>query len=144
MEKVLVIHGPNMNLLGTREPHIYGTTTLEELNATLAQTAKAMGLKLVSIQSNHEGEIVQAIQEAGAYLGVVLNAAGYTHTSVAIRDAVAACPVPVVEVHMTNPAAREPFRQVSLLASVCAGTIAGFGIDSYILALMWLARTRKG
>jgi len=133
---ILVVSGPNLNLLGRREPSLYGRQTLAALMADLTARAAATGAELAHVQSNDEGTLVDALQGAAATAdAVILNAGGYTHTSVAIRDAVAAIPVPVVEVHLTNPAAREAFRQVSLLAGVCAGSIAGFGALSYRLAL---------
>ena len=139
--KLMVIDGPNLNLLGRREPEHYGRLTLEELRARLRGLAGELGLELVFVQSNHEGELVEAVQEAGrAYAGAVLNAGGYTHTSVALRDAVSACGVPVMEVHLSEPRAREEFRRRSLLAGVCAGCISGLGWHSYALALLWFAR----
>lgn len=138
--KVMVIDGPNLNLLGTREPELYGRLTLEQIHSRLRELAAELEVDLEFFQSNHEGALVDAIQDAGRRAqGVVLNAAAYTHTSLALRDAVLACPVPVVEVHLTNPQAREAFRQVSLLAGACAGCISGFGWRSYTLALRWLA-----
>jgi 3-dehydroquinate dehydratase-2 len=137
--RIAVLNGPNLNLLGAREPEIYGRETLEEINRRLARRAAEMGLAAEFFQTNHEGGLVEAVQRAGREArGVVLNAAAYTHTSVALRDAVAACPAPVVEVHLSDPAGREEFRRVSLLAGVCAGSIAGFGWRSYLLALAWL------
>ncbi|MEW5723033.1 MAG: type II 3-dehydroquinate dehydratase [Thermodesulfobacteriota bacterium] len=139
--KIMVINGPNLNLLGRREPEIYGTRTLAQLEASLSRLGRELGLDLAFFQSNHEGALVEALQAADRDCqGVILNAAGYTHTSVAIRDAVAALGPPVVEVHLSQPAAREDFRRVSLLAGVCAGTISGFGEDSYALALLWFHR----
>jgi 3-dehydroquinate dehydratase-2 len=141
MKRVMVINGPNLNLLGKREPHLYGEMTLEDLEAELARRAKELGMKIGFFQSNIEGELVSAIQLAAKECnGIILNAGGYTHTSVALRDAVAAVDVPVVEVHLTNPQAREDFRRVSLLAGVCAGSISGFGADSYRLALLYFHR----
>ncbi len=142
--KILVVNGPNMNLLGRREPEKYGRLTLAEIEARLTKLAGELGLEAAFFQSNHEGELVSAIQAAGeAGQGIILNAAAFTHTSVAIRDAVAACGSPVVEVHMTNPRAREEFRRVSLLDGVCAGSVAGFGWESYAVALMWFGRFRR-
>jgi len=138
--KILVLNGPNLNMLGRREAEHYGSLTLEEINQRLAALGRELGLELVFMQSNHEGELVEALQGAGEeFAGVVLNAAAYTHTSVALRDAVLCCGVPVVEVHLSNPQAREGFRHVSLLAGACAGSVAGFGWRSYALALRWLA-----
>jgi 3-dehydroquinate dehydratase II len=136
MKKILIIHGPNLNLLGAREPEIYGKTTLEDINKSIAQVAKELGLEAKVFQSDHEGEIVQEIGQASKnFEGIVINPAAYTHTSVAIRDAVAACGLPTVEVHLSNIYAREEFRHKSLTAPVCKGQISGFGIESYILAL---------
>jgi 3-dehydroquinate dehydratase-2 len=138
--KILVLNGPNLNMLGRREAEHYGSLPLEEINQRLAELGRELGLELVFVQSNHEGELVEALQGAGEeFAGVVLNAAAYTHTSVALRDAVLCCGVPVVEVHLSNPQAREGFRHVSLLAGACAGSVAGFGWRSYALALRWLA-----
>lgn len=142
--KIAVINGPNLNLLGQREPDHYGSLTLDQINQRLSQEAEGLGLELSFFQSNLEGELVDEIQRAGRETkGAVLNAGAYTHTSVALRDAVLACGVPVVEVHLSNPAAREPFRHVSLLAGACAGSIAGFGWRSYLLALQWLAQRSR-
>ncbi len=141
--KIDVINGPNLNLLGQREPSVYGSATLGEMEETLRQTAESLGLTLRFFQSNIEGEIVDALQRTGSESqGAVLNAGAYTHTSVAIRDAVAGISAPVVEVHLSNPQARETFRHTSLLADVCEGSISGFGQDSYVLALLWFARKR--
>ncbi|MFZ5587622.1 MAG: type II 3-dehydroquinate dehydratase [Thermodesulfobacteriota bacterium] len=143
--RIMVINGPNLNLLGAREPHIYGGNTLEWIEGELRDLGSELGMVVECVQSNHEGELVGFIQRAGRESqGVVLNAAAYTHTSIALRDAVAACPAPVVEVHLSNPAAREPFRHVSHLAGVAAGSISGFGWQSYALALIWFARRRLG
>ena len=143
--KIMVINGPNLNLLGRREPEIYGNLDLEEINRRLERLAGELGLELEFVQSNHEGDLVDALQRAGRECaGAVLNAAAYTHTSLALRDAAAACPVPVVEVHLSNPQAREEFRQHSFLAGVAAGSIAGFGWRSYALALRWLAEQGTG
>ncbi len=134
--KFLVLHGPNLNLLGSREPDVYGTTTLAEIDELLAQSASARGHEIASFQSNHEGELIDKLQEAGGSTsGVVLNPGGFTHTSVALRDAVQALPVPVVEVHLSNIYARESFRQHSLLSGACAGVVSGFGAHSYLLGL---------
>ena len=135
---VLVLHGPNLNKLGSREPGVYGTTTLPEIDAMLAEEAARRGARVRSLQSNHEGVLIDALHEAvdEGVTAVVLNAAGYTHTSVALRDAVVACRRPVIEVHLSNVAAREPFRHTSLIAPVAVGTIAGFGAESYRLGLI--------
>jgi 3-dehydroquinate dehydratase-2 len=134
--RVLVIHGPNLNLLGLREPHIYGSNTLADIDAALFQTGEKLGLKITTLQTNHEGEIVDAIQGAmGKYHCLVINAAAFTHYSIAIRDALAAVTVPAIEVHLSNIYKREEFRQHSVLAPVVEGQICGFGMDSYCLAL---------
>ena len=133
---IAVLHGPNLNLLGRREPEVYGSTTLAEIDRELALRAERRGATVESWQSNVEGELVSKIQEvASRARGIVLNPAGYTHTSVAIPDAIKAVGVPCVEVHLSNVHAREPFRRKSLVAPVCVGTIAGFGARSYYLAL---------
>ena len=137
---VMVLHGPNLNLLGTREPDVYGTLTLEEVDRRIADRAASKGIQVRSFQSNIEGELVDAIQDATRWAdGIVINAAGYSHTSVAIRDAIAAVDVPAVAVHLSNPAAREEFRHSDLVAGVCWGVISGFGWVSYVLALDVLA-----
>lgn len=142
--KVTVINGPNLNMLGRREPKYYGSMTLADIEELLRRIGDGLGVELGFYQSNIEGELVDAVQKAGAESdGVILNGGAYTHTSVAIRDAVAAIGVPVVEVHLSNPHTREDFRKMSLLSDVCVGTIAGFREESYALALIWLAR-RKG
>lgn len=145
MKKILVIHGPNLNLLGKREPGIYGKTTIESINRSLAGIAKSHKASLECYQSNIEGEIVTRIQKAaGKFDAIVMNPAAYTHTSVAIRDAVSAVKLPVVEVHLSNIYAREKFRHESLIAPVAAGQIAGFGPKSYELGLLAaLALTEK-
>jgi 3-dehydroquinate dehydratase-2 len=135
LKKIVVIHGPNMNLLGRREPEKYGRQTLESVNQNISQKAEEWRARCEFFQSNSEGELVAAIQNAAASDGIILNAAAYTHYSVAIRDAVAAIDIPVVEVHMSNIHAREEFRRQSVIAPVCAGSVAGFGAQSYILAL---------
>jgi 3-dehydroquinate dehydratase-2 len=143
--KIMVINGPNLNLLGLREPALYGSLTLAELNQRLEQLAAELGLGLDFRQSNHEGELVDAVQSLDREAdGAILNAGGYTHTSVALRDAVLASKKPVVEVHLTNPAAREEFRQTSLLAGAARGLVAGFGPLSYELALWWFHRRGPG
>jgi 3-dehydroquinate dehydratase-2 len=139
--KIAVINGPNLNLLGRREPGIYGSETLAQIESRLEQLGRELGLELTFFQSNGEGALVDAIQAADVEAdGVVLNAAAYTHTSVALRDAVAAVSVPVVEVHLSRPEAREDFRHKSMLAGVTAGAISGFGRESYALALLWFHR----
>lgn len=133
--KILVIHGPNLNLLGTRESDIYGTKTLEEINASLEKLASDLGADIVIEQSNHEGKIVDLIQNAEDYSALVINPAAYTHTSVAIRDAIAAVQIPTVEVHLSNIHKREEFRHKSLIAPVATGQVSGFGPVSYLLGL---------
>jgi 3-dehydroquinate dehydratase-2 len=134
--RVQVLHGPNLNLLGRREPEIYGSVTLDAIDNLLKAEADSLGIELRNAQSNSEGELVSAIQEAETWAdGMILNPASYTHTSVALRDAVAAAPFPVVEVHISNVYAREEFRHHSFIAPVAAGQISGFGVDSYRLAL---------
>lgn len=135
-KKILVIHGPNLNLLGKREPGVYGKTTLAEINNLLNKSALKHKAKLTIKQSNHEGEIVDLIQKAnGKFDAILINPAAYTHTSVAIRDALAACPVTAVEVHLSNIHTREEFRHKSLITPVVKGTVLGFGPKSYTLGL---------
>ena len=136
-KRILVLHGPNLNLLGTREPEIYGTLTLNEINETLRVKAKELGADEINfLQSNFEGELVEAIQKArGRYDFILLNAAALTHYSVALRDAIAAIPVPVIEIHLSNVHKREEFRHKSVIAPVVMGQISGFGLDSYLAAL---------
>lgn len=136
MRKVLVLHGPNLNLLGEREPNIYGATTLEEINQELNNLASVSGVELRIVQSNHEGEIVETIQNSRHWADVIIiNPAAYTHTSVAIRDALSAISTPTIEVHLSNIHAREGFRQASHISPVAVGQITGFGKNSYLLAL---------
>ena len=137
MKKILVIHGPNLDLLGKRETDIYGTTTLKKINAQLSALAKKNKVGLTFSQSNHEGEIVDTIGKAKkkGFGAILINPAAYTHTSVAIRDAIAAVNLPAVEVHLSNIYAREDFRHNSLIAPVCKGQISGFGSKSYLLGL---------
>ena len=137
---VLVIHGPNLNLLGTREPEVYGSTTLDEINDMLRELCRELGLEMAWIQSNHEGVIIDAIHEARQkYRGILINPGAFTHYSIAIRDAIAAVDLPVVEVHLSNVYKREEFRHRSVISPVVCGTIAGFGPDSYALGLRALA-----
>lgn len=140
MKTIMVINGPNLNLLGTREPDTYGTATLADIEAMLQSEAEKLGATCQFYQSNVEGELVTALQNARDCDGVILNAAAYTHTSVALRDAIAAIAAPVVEVHLSNVFAREEFRHTSLIAPVCRGSISGFGAGSYRLALYALAQ----
>ena len=133
---VHILNGPNLNLLGRREPHIYGSLSLGDIERGLAERAGTLGVKLTFRQSNHEGELVSWIHEAGSKgAGVLLNAAAYTHTSIAIRDAISGTGAPTIEIHLSNVHAREPFRHRSLIAPVCVGVIAGFGAMSYSLGL---------
>lgn len=135
-KKILVIHGPNLNLLGVREPEVYGAQTLEAVNGEIMDLGRRLELDVDIFQSNHEGEIVETIQKArGRHHGLILNAAAYTHTSIAIRDAVALLDIPVVEVHLSNIYKREPFRHHSLLADVVTGQITGFGSMGYLLGI---------
>ena len=136
MKKILVLHGPNLNLLGQRETDIYGQETLDEINKKIKKEAQKEKVSVNFFQSNHEGELVSQIQEAGKQYGaIVMNAAGYTHTSVAIRDAIAAVKIPVIEVHLSNIYSREEFRHQSLLSPVVRGGVFGFCSESYLLGL---------
>lgn len=136
MAKVLVIHGPNLNLLGTREPEVYGSTTLADINATLERLGAELGVEVEAFQSNHEGAIIDALHGArGRCQAVLINPGAYTHYSIAIRDAIAAIALPVVECHLSNVHKREPFRHQSVIAPVVVGTITGFGVESYKLGL---------
>jgi 3-dehydroquinate dehydratase-2 len=135
-KKILLLHGPNLNLLGTREPEVYGSTTLEQVNAKAAAHVKPYRVELRCEQSNHEGALIDILHVARNWAdGVVFNPGAYTHTSIALRDAISAIKIPVVEVHLSNVYAREEFRHVSLLSAVCLGKISGFGWRSYILGL---------
>ena len=135
MHRILILHGPNLNLLGRREPEIYGSTSLEDIDEELRETAASLGCEIDILQSNHEGVLIDAIQAAiDTHAGIIINAGGYTHTSVALRDALAAGP-PTIEVHISNIYAREEFRHKSLIAPVCLGGVFGLGPAGYQLAL---------
>jgi 3-dehydroquinate dehydratase-2 len=139
MKKILVVHGPNLQLLGEREVPVYGKVTLKQINAALEREAAVLGVTLEVLQSNHEGEIVDRIGGSrGEFSGILINPAAYTHTSVAIRDALAACSLPAVEVHLSNIYKREDFRQHSMTAPACVAQVAGLGANSYLLGLRGL------
>lgn len=145
MKKVLVLNGPNLNLLGTRETEIYGEKTLDEINGILVSRGRELGLQVETFQSNHEGEIVGQIQQAkGRFDYLIINPAAFTHYSVSVRDAVASVGVPTVEVHLSNIYAREDFRQKSVVAPVALGQISGFGYVSYLLALEAVSKMAAG
>ena len=141
MKKVLIINGPNLNLLGTREPEIYGKTTLKDIETELKNRAEKLNIEIECFQSNHEGEIVDKIHSAkNNFDAIIINPAAYTHTSVAIRDAFAAVDIPAIEVHISNVYAREDFRHNSLIAPVVTGQISGLGIQGYLLALEYFSK----
>ncbi len=138
--RILILHGPNLNLLGTREPEVYGNMTLDEIDRHLLELGKELGVEVRTAQSNHEGALIDALQDARSWAnGVVFNPGGYTHTSVALRDAISSIGIPVIEVHLSNVYAREEFRQVSLVSAVCKGKIVGLGWRSYEMGLRALA-----
>jgi 3-dehydroquinate dehydratase-2 len=144
MPSVLVLNGPNLNLLGLREPGVYGSTTMEDINNRMIELGKELGIEVRCYQSNHEGALIDALHDARNWAGgVVFNPGGYTHTSVALRDAISAIKIPVIEVHISNVHAREEFRHHSMISAVCAGTISGLGVQSYLLGLRGLAEKIK-
>jgi 3-dehydroquinate dehydratase-2 len=137
--KILILHGPNLNLLGTREPEVYGSMTLDEINKKMIELGDGLGVEIKCLQSNHEGALIDALHDARTWAnGVVFNPGGYTHTSVALRDAISAIAIPVIEVHLSNVYAREEFRHRSLVSAVCKGKVSGFGWHSYELGLRGL------
>lgn len=145
MTRVTVINGPNLNLLGQREPGLYGSATLADIEALVRDRAGELGVALTWMQSNHEGELVDLVQELSSHAdGAIVNLGGYTHTSVAIRDAFLAAPIRFVEVHITNPMTREPMRHQSMTADLAVGLIAGFGAKGYVIALEALVATLRG
>ena len=143
--KILILHGPNLNLLGTREPEVYGSMTLDDINHKLTELGKELNAEVKCLQSNHEGALIDALHDARTWAeGVVFNPGGYTHTSIALRDAISAIQIPVVEVHLSNVYAREEFRHVSMISAVCKGKITGFGWKSYTLGLRALVEMLSG
>ena len=145
MKAILILNGPNLNLLGERQPEIYGAITLQEINRRLVALGESLGVEVRTAQSNSEGALIDALQDTRLWAsGVVFNPGGYTHTSVAIRDAIASLSIPVVEVHLSNIAGREKFRRRSLVAPVCAGSISGFGWRSYTLGLRAVVELIQG
>lgn len=137
--KILLLHGPNLNLLGTREPEVYGSMTLNDINEKMVALGKELGADVTCLQSNHEGALIDALHDARTWAsGVVFNPGGYTHTSVALRDAISAIVIPVIEVHLSNVYAREEFRHTSFVSAVCKGKVSGFGWRSYELGLRGL------
>jgi 3-dehydroquinate dehydratase-2 len=134
--KILILHGPNLNLLGTREPEVYGSLSLDDINNKLVELGKQLNVEVKCVQSNHEGALIDALHEARTSMdGVVFNPGGYTHTSIALRDAISAIKIPVIEVHLSNVYAREEFRHVSMISAVCKGKVVGLGWRSYTLGL---------
>jgi 3-dehydroquinate dehydratase II len=143
--RVAAIHGPNLRLLGRREPEVYGTDTLDDVNRKLSALADELGVELETFQSNHEGELIDFIDEASSRVdGFLINPGAYTHTSVALRDALTGVALPFVEVHLSNTAGREPFRRHSYLSGLASGVVYGFGVDSYLLGLRGLAARIRG
>jgi 3-dehydroquinate dehydratase-2 len=143
--KILILHGPNLNLLGAREPNVYGSLTLDEINTRLMELGGSLGVEVTCRQSNHEGILIDILQESRNWAeGVIFNPGGYTHTSIALRDTVAAIGIPVVEVHISNISAREEFRHKSLISPVCRGKITGFGWQSYGLGLRAVVDLLRG
>ena len=143
--KILVLHGPNLNLLGTREPEVYGSMTLADIDNKMKELGKELGAEVKTLHSNHEGGLIDALHDARTWAsGVVFNPGGYTHTSVALRDAISAIVIPVIEVHLSNVYAREEFRHTSFVSAVCKGKVTGFGWRSYELGLRGLVEIIKG
>ena len=137
--KILILHGPNLNMLGTREPEVYGSMTLDDINNKMIELGKELGVEVKCLQSNHEGTLIDALQDARTWAsGVVFNPGGYTHTSLALRDAISAIQIPVIEVHLSNVYAREEFRHSSMISAGCKGKVVGFGWRSYELGLRGL------